>query len=120
MSSQHTVDVLMSTLEDSRLDFAGLKDRGLKLVELAAKSSKKAAEDVLEQQEKIADLMRRVKFHGLDAKRAQRNISYRKRQITTIFERVKNKGARILAKEYVEMASDIVSALVLIAKGIIL
>lgn len=111
---------LLDILSEHRVDLAGFRDRGFKLVELAAKTSKKAAQDVVMQQEAIANLMHRVRFKGLDAKRAQRNISYRKRQITTIFERVKNKGARILAKEYVEMASDIVSALVLIAKGIIL
>lgn len=111
---------LFDILADSRIDFDGFKERGRKLIELAAKTSKEAAEEVLAQQELIFDLMRRVQTEGLDAKRAQRNISYRKRQITTIFERVKNKGARMLAKEYNEMASDIVSALVLIAKGIIL
>lgn len=111
---------LLDILADNRIDFDGFKERGLKLVKLAAKTSKIAAAQVVDQQELILDLMRRVQTEGLDAKRAQRNISYRKRQITAIFERVKNKGARILAKEYVEMASDIVSALVLIAKGIIL
>lgn len=111
---------LLDILADSRIDFDGFKERGLKLVKLAAKTSRIAAAQVVDQQELILDLMRRVQTEGLDAKRAQRNISYRKRQITTIFEGVKNKGARILAKEYVEMASDIVSALVLIAKGIIL
>ena len=91
-----------------------------KLVELAAKSSKVAAADVLRQQELIFDLMRRVQAGSLDAKRAQRNISYRKRQIATIFESVKNKGARILADEYTEMAKDILMALGLIVKGIFL
>lgn len=118
--SNLTVDSILDALEASQLDLQGLRDRGRRLVEIAAKTSKIAAAQVVDQQEAIADLMRRVRWSGLDAKRAQRNISYRKRQITTIFERVKNKGARILAKEYNEMASDILTALLLIAKGIIL
>ncbi len=111
---------ILDTLADSRLDFNGFKERGLKLVELAAKTSKKAAEEVLAQQEMIFDLMRRVRTEGLDPKRAQRNINYRKRQITAIFDRVANKGAWVLAKEYNEMANDILTALGLIVKGIIL
>lgn len=118
--SSATVDSILDALSASQLDLGSLKERGRKLVEIAARTSKKAAREVLAQQEAIADMMRRVRFEGLDAKRAQRNVSYRKRQITAIFERVKNKGARLLAKEYNEMASNILTALWLIAKGIIL
>ncbi len=114
------IDHMLDALSANQLDLQGLKDRGRRLVEIAAKTSKKAAQDVLAQQEAIADMMRRVRFEGLDAANAKRNISYRKRQITAIFERVKNKGARLLAKEYNEMASNILTALGLIVKGIIL
>ena len=118
--SSATVDSMLDALSANQLDLQSLKDRGRRLVEIAAKTSKKAAQDVLAQQEAIADMMRRVRFEGLDVANAKRNISYRKRQITAIFERVKNKGARVLAKEYNEVASNFLTALWLIAKGVIL
>lgn len=112
-------DAVLDALEVSSLDIDGFKRRGEALLARAAKIGKRVSRQVLDQQEAIADILRRVRFDGLDAKRAKRNMSYRRRQVAVIFERAKNKIAIELAEEYNEMAGDILAAVVLVVKGII-
>ncbi len=101
------------------VDLGVYKKRANKLLAYARKKGKEVAEDYLYQQKEILITLSAVRFEGANAAQAQRNISYRYKQIDMIFARAENQAARAIAKEWIAISKDLLNILSYVAKGLI-
>ena len=83
------------------------------------KYGKVAAEKLLEQQVRIAELHRKVATGERDAAYAFRNIKYRQAQVTVILKGITNRAARIAVEKYMKFSKDVLSFLEGIATGLL-
>lgn len=111
---------LLAEITDDKLNFDDYAARGKKLFALVKKKSAQAAKDMAEHQLAILGMMRRVRFEGLKARVANRNINYRKHQIRVIAKRLNNRAAYEQALHLNQLASDALTILEAVATGIIL
>lgn len=85
----------------------------------AKHQGKWAATEIIRHQEFIVNNMRRVRFEGLNAARAKRNIDYHRREMEAIFEGTTNIIAWETARAWSEASKVFIGVIVGLVKGLI-
>ncbi len=117
------IDDIFSTLEETfkgfPIEWKKYAKETKRIYNYASHTFQGSGDKIIKNQKLIVDMMRRVRFEGLDAARANRNISYRQRQIEAIFESIGNTLAWETARAWNEMTKVLINLIVGGVKGLL-